>query len=169
MRQVVLRLFSIASNLFRYGLLAVVVWVYLWDQVTFRRWNMVAGSLRTLMGGGGQLYSSRLRQVHLYGLSLRLCLTMISSQWPGYDPWEAQIRMRNDSPWSGDSYTFRRLVNQVKGKVRKFVSVCYPVARCVKGIDSSARTTQMLQAATRTGPSATHRVSQLTTFSFWPS
>ncbi|VDB98613.1 unnamed protein product [Peniophora sp. CBMAI 1063] len=42
-------------------------------------------------------------------------------KWPGYNIWESQIRMKNDSR-PEDSYTFRRLVNQTRMKVRKFVS-----------------------------------------------
>ncbi|VDB91694.1 unnamed protein product [Peniophora sp. CBMAI 1063] len=43
-------------------------------------------------------------------------------RWPGYASWQAQIRMRHDGRQPGDSFTFRRLVNQVRGKVRKFIT-----------------------------------------------
>ncbi|KZV60907.1 hypothetical protein PENSPDRAFT_759744 [Peniophora sp. CONT] len=46
---------------------------------------------------------------------------LVKVKWPGYNIWEAQIRMKNESR-PEDSYTFRRLVNQVKIKIRKFIS-----------------------------------------------
>ncbi|VDB85506.1 unnamed protein product [Peniophora sp. CBMAI 1063] len=42
-------------------------------------------------------------------------------RWPGYPEWEAQVRLDNNK--TTDAFTFKRLVELVKGQVRKFIKV----------------------------------------------
>ncbi|VDC03861.1 unnamed protein product [Peniophora sp. CBMAI 1063] len=48
--------------------------------------------------------------------------TTVMIQWPGYPRWKSQIRMGPTKEHKSEDYTYRRLVSQVRAKIRKFIT-----------------------------------------------